>query len=77
MGEHPRITQINGLDLTQWFVFGAKEVADNRKELNQTNYFPVADGDTGTNHPYSQSGRPLLSKFIHHRFVNLAGGLLL
>lgn len=60
MGEHPRITQINGLDLTQWFVFGAKEVADNRKELNQTNYFPVADGDTGTNLHYT------LQRMVHN-----------
>ncbi len=28
-------------------------MADNRKELNQTNYFPVADGDTGTNLHYT------------------------
>jgi dihydroxyacetone kinase-like predicted kinase len=60
MGEHPRITQINGLDLTQWFVFGAKEVAENRKELNQTNYFPVADGDTGTNLHYT------LQRIVHN-----------
>ncbi|MCF8002102.1 MAG: DegV family EDD domain-containing protein, partial [Halanaerobiales bacterium] len=31
------------------FVSGAKEVIENKKELNKINLFPVPDGDTGTN----------------------------
>jgi hypothetical protein len=60
MGEHREKTQINGADLTQWFLFGAKEVAENRTELNRINYFPVADGDTGTNLHYT------LQRMIQH-----------
>lgn len=44
---------IDGTDLRQWFLSGAKEVESNRKELNSTNVFPIADGDTGTNLYYT------------------------
>ncbi|MDX9888909.1 MAG: DegV family protein [Anaerovoracaceae bacterium] len=40
---------IDGSDLKQWFLSGTKEVESNKKELNSTNVFPIADGDTGTN----------------------------
>ena len=44
---------IDGTDLKGWFLSGAKEVGYNKKELNSTNVFPVADGDTGTNLYYT------------------------
>ncbi len=40
---------LNGEILYQCFVSGAREVIRNRKDLNDINVFPVADGDTGNN----------------------------
>ena len=48
-------TTVNGTDLEQWFFYGAKEVGLNKKELNNTNVFPIADGDTGSNLSYTLS----------------------
>ncbi len=44
-----KIKYLNGERLYYAFISGAKEVIDNRKELNKINVFPVPDGDTGTN----------------------------
>lgn len=43
------ITYLNGENLYYSFVSGAREVIRNRRDLNNTNVFPVADGDTGNN----------------------------
>ncbi len=40
---------LDGEKLYQSFVCGAHEVIRNRVNLNDTNVFPVADGDTGNN----------------------------
>ena len=40
---------LDGENLYYSFVSGAKEVIRNRRDLNNTNVFPVADGDTGNN----------------------------
>lgn len=40
---------LDGEKLYHSFVSGAREVIRNRKDLNDTNVFPVADGDTGNN----------------------------
>ncbi len=40
---------LNGENLYQSFVSGAREVIKNKNELNDINVFPVADQDTGTN----------------------------
>ncbi|WFF73826.1 DegV family protein [Proteiniclasticum sp. QWL-01] len=40
---------LDGEKLYHCFVSGAREVIRNRKDLNDTNVFPVADGDTGNN----------------------------
>lgn len=44
-----KIRYLNGERLYYAFISGAKEVIENRKELNKINVFPVPDGDTGTN----------------------------
>ncbi len=44
-----KIKYLNGERLYYAFISGAKEVIENRKELNKINVFPVPDGDTGTN----------------------------
>jgi len=44
-----KIKYLNGERLYYAFISGAKEVIENRKELNRINVFPVPDGDTGTN----------------------------
>ncbi|MGM0446569.1 MAG: DAK2 domain-containing protein, partial [Bacillota bacterium] len=44
-----KIKYLNGERLYYAFISGAKEVIENRKELNEINVFPVPDGDTGTN----------------------------
>jgi len=44
-----KITYLDGKRLYYAFISGAREVINNRKELNKTNLFPVADGDTGSN----------------------------
>ena len=43
------IQYLNGENLYQSFVSGAREVIKNKNELNDINVFPVADRDTGTN----------------------------
>ena len=43
------IKTLNGEKLYNCFLSGAREVIRNRKDLNQINVFPVADGDTGNN----------------------------
>lgn len=43
------IKYLNGENLYQSFVSGAREVIKNRRLLNDINVFPVADGDTGNN----------------------------
>lgn len=40
---------LDGEKLYNCFVAGAREVIRNRKDLNDINVFPVADGDTGNN----------------------------
>lgn len=40
---------IDGVDFFKIFSSGARQVIKNREELNRTNVFPVADGDTGSN----------------------------
>lgn len=40
---------LNGENLYQSFVSGAREVIKNKNSLNDINVFPVADGDTGNN----------------------------
>lgn len=40
---------LNGENLYQSFVSGARQVIKNKNELNDINVFPVADKDTGTN----------------------------
>lgn len=42
-------TILDGEKLYHCFVSGAHEVIRNRRDLNDTNVFPVADGDTGNN----------------------------
>jgi len=44
-----KITYLDGKRMYYAFLSGAKEVINNRKELNKNNLFPVADGDTGSN----------------------------
>src|SRR6056297_1007561 len=44
-----KITYLDGKRLYYAFLSGAREVINNRKELNKNNLFPVADGDTGSN----------------------------
>ncbi len=48
-GDSMKIKYLNGKRLYYAFISGAKEVIENRKELNRINVFPVPDGDTGTN----------------------------
>lgn len=43
------IQYLNGENLYQSFVSGAREVIKNKNSLNDINVFPVADGDTGNN----------------------------
>lgn len=43
------IKYLDGENLYYSFVSGAREVIKNRKDLNNINVFPVADGDTGNN----------------------------
>ncbi len=43
------LTYLDGENLYNSFVSGAKEVIKNRIDLNNINVFPVADGDTGNN----------------------------
>lgn len=43
------IKTLDGEKLYNGFVSGAREVIRNRRELNEINVFPVADGDTGNN----------------------------
>lgn len=38
-----------GTKLLEGFLNGAKEVVNQKQELNRINVFPVADGDTGSN----------------------------
>ena len=40
---------ISGIEIFNWFHFGAQAVKRQKKYLNVINVFPVADGDTGTN----------------------------
>ena len=44
-----KINYLDGKRLYYAFLSGSREVIKNRRELNETNVFPVADGDTGTN----------------------------
>lgn len=44
-----KITYLDGKRLYYAFLSGAREVIKNRRELNENNLFPVADGDTGSN----------------------------
>ncbi|MFW6000853.1 MAG: DAK2 domain-containing protein [Halanaerobium sp.] len=44
-----KITYLDGKRLYYAFLSGAREVIKNRRELNENNIFPVADGDTGSN----------------------------
>jgi DegV family protein with EDD domain len=43
------LSKIKVEDFYHSFINGAKMVINNRKDLNQINVFPVADGDTGSN----------------------------
>lgn len=43
------VLYLNGKNLHDSFVSGAREVIKNRTSLNDINVFPVADGDTGNN----------------------------
>jgi len=43
------INEINGQQLFDGFLFGAKKIFDNQNYINKINVFPVADADTGTN----------------------------
>ncbi len=40
---------LDGDELFNWFQYGTNEVSLNKKQLNDINVFPVADGDTGSN----------------------------
>ncbi|ADQ14264.1 DAK2 domain-containing protein [Halanaerobium hydrogeniformans] len=44
-----QINYLDGKRLYYAVLSGSREVIKNRRELNETNVFPVADGDTGTN----------------------------
>lgn len=44
-----KITYLDGRRMYYAFLSGTKEVIKNRRELNENNLFPVADGDTGSN----------------------------
>lgn len=44
-----KITYLDGRRMYYAFLSGAREVIKNRRELNENNLFPVADGDTGSN----------------------------
>lgn len=43
------IYEINGQQLFESFLMGAKKIFDNQNYINKINVFPVADADTGTN----------------------------
>ncbi len=43
------IKQLNGENIYNAFLSGAKEVISQRTELDRINVFPVPDGDTGSN----------------------------
>jgi len=45
----PRIRYLNGTRFRRALIAGARQVIENRNQLNAINVFPVADGDTGTN----------------------------
>ena len=45
----PRIRYLNGTRFRRALIAGARQVIENRLQLNAINVFPVADGDTGTN----------------------------
>lgn len=42
-------SEIDGIDFYTYFKSGAEEVKRNKDNLNRINFFPVKDGDTGTN----------------------------
>lgn len=44
---------INGYQIHDYIVSGAKQIIKNEKQLNDINVFPVADGDTGSNLAYT------------------------
>lgn len=43
------ITEINGVQLYNSFIAGAQKIFDNQTLLNNINFYPVPDADTGTN----------------------------
>lgn len=43
------ITEINGVQLYNSFIAGAQKIFENQALLNNINYYPVPDADTGTN----------------------------
>lgn len=61
---------INGHDLYDYIVSGAKKIITNEKGLNAINVFPVADGDTGSNLAYTM--KCIIAKAERHQSVHLA-----
>ena len=44
-----KISEINGVQLYNSFIAGAQKIFENQTLLNNINYYPVPDADTGTN----------------------------
>lgn len=44
-----KISEINGVQLYNSFIAGAQKIFDNQTLLNNINFYPVPDADTGTN----------------------------
>jgi len=63
-----KIKYLNGERLYYAFISGAKEVIENRKELNKINVFPVPDGDTGTN--LSRTMNMVMENVIADKSIN-------
>ena len=55
-GKRAFIHELDGHDLYKAFVQGANQVIHSRKLLNNINFFPVADSDTGNNLTLTLSG---------------------
>lgn len=73
----PRIRYLNGTRFRRALIAGARQVIENRLQLNAINVFPVADGDTGTNMGGTlgsivEAIRPSRETAIHHTLRSIA-----
>jgi dihydroxyacetone kinase-like predicted kinase len=60
---------INGHQVYDYIVSGAKQILKNEKQLNEINVFPVADGDTGSNLAYTMNG--IINNSIRNQSVDI------